>query len=370
VIPEQGSLGASGDLAPLAHMALVLIGEGDATVGGIRMSGADALARAGIAPLTLLAKEGIALINGTQFMAALGTLFLLRAERLAEIADLTGALTLEALGGTDRAFHPLLHAARPHPGQRASAERIRRALEGSERVAGRDYSSIQDAYSLRCMPQVHGAVRHALAHLREILSIEVNSATDNPLLFPDDGEVISGGNFHGQPLSLALDYAGIAVAALASISERRTERLVNPQLSGLPAFLAAESGLNSGYMLAQYTAAALVSENKVLAHPAGVDTIPTSANQEDHVSMGAHAARKAASILRNAEQTLAIELNVACQAVEFKQGRLGRETGKVYDAVRAVVPALRADRPLASDFAATADLIRSGALLAPAPRMT
>jgi histidine ammonia-lyase len=296
-------------------------------------------------------------------MAAIGTLFLLAAERLTELADVAGALTLEALGGTHRAFHPLLQAARPHPGQRASAERIRDALEGSERAAGEDYARIQDAYSLRCMPQVHGAVRQSLAHLREILNIEINSATDNPLIFPDEGEIISGGNFHGQPLALALDYAAIAVAALGSISERRTERLVNPQLSGLPAFLAEESGLNSGYMLAQYTAAALVSENKVLAHPASVDSIPSSANQEDHVSMGAHAARKATSILRNVEQTLAIELNVASQAVEFGQGRLGRGTAALYDAVRAVVPRARADRSLAPDFAATVALIRTGVLL-------
>jgi histidine ammonia-lyase len=363
IVPEQGSLGASGDLAPLAHLALTLIGEGEATLRGTRRAGADALARAGLAPLALQAKEGIALINGTQFMAALGTLFLLAAERLAELADVAGALTLEALGGTDRAFHPLLQAARPHPGQRASAERIRRALEGSARVAGDDYARIQDAYSLRCMPQVHGAVRHALAHLREILSIEINSATDNPLIFPDEGEVISGGNFHGQPLACALDYAAIAVAGLASISERRTERLVNPQLSGLPAFLTEEGGLNSGYMLAQYTAAALVSENKVLAHPASVDSIPSSANQEDHVSMGAHAARKATAILRNAEYVLAIELNVACQAVEFGQGRLGRDTAAVYGAVRALVPPLRSDRSLSPDFAATVDLIRFGTLL-------
>jgi histidine ammonia-lyase len=363
VIPSQGSLGASGDLAPLAHMALVLIGEGEATVSGVRLPGADALGRVGIEPVALLAKEGIALINGTQLMAALGTLLLLAAERLTELADIAGALTLEALGGTDRAFHSLLQAARPHPGQRASAERIRRALDGSGRAAGENYARIQDAYSLRCMPQVHGAVRQALAHLREILSIEINSATDNPLIFPENGEVISGGNFHGQPLALALDYAGIAIASLASISERRTERLVNPQLSGLPAFLAEESGLNSGYMLAQYTAAALVSENKVLAHPASVDSIPSSANQEDHVSMGAHAARKAMSILSNAEQALAIELNVACQAVEFGQGRLGRDTAIVYEAVRAVVPRVRADRPLAPDFAATVDLVRSGVII-------
>lgn len=362
IIPEQGSLGASGDLAPLAHLALVLIGEGEAIFQGARLSGAEALARAGLSPLVLQAKEGIALINGTQLMSALGTLFLLQAERLADTADIAGALTIEALGGTDRAFLPLLHKARPHPGQAVSAQRILEALKGSERVVGQGYSRVQDAYSLRCMPQVHGAVRQALAHLREVLAVEINSATDNPLLFPDEGEVISGGNFHGEPLALVLDYAAIGVSELASISERRVERLVNPQLSGLPAFLTTREGLNSGYMLAQYTAAALVSENKVLCHPASVDSIPTSANQEDHVSMGAHAARKAMAVLQNSQQVLGIELAVACQAIEFGEGRLGKGTEAAIRAVRAVVPRLGEDRSVANDFAAGLMLVRSGAL--------
>jgi histidine ammonia-lyase len=363
VVPEQGSLGASGDLAPLAHLALVLIGEGEAIHRGERLPGGDAMRRAGIGPVTLEPKEGIALINGTQFMTAVGTLFLLDAERLCEISDIAGALTLEALRGTDGAFHPLLHSARPHPGQIRSADHIRALLDGSERIVSGEYDGVQDAYSLRCMPQVHGAVRQALGHLRDVLTIEMNSATDNPLLFAEHDEILSGGNFHGEPLALALDYAGIAVAELASISERRIERLVNPQLSGLPPFLAKQSGLHSGYMLAQYTAASLVSENKVLSHPASADSIPTSANQEDHVSMGAHAARKATQILRNAQQVLAIELVVAAQAVEMGSGRLGAGTAAAYRVVREAVPPLGEDRVLAVDFERALALVRSGAVV-------
>lgn len=363
IVPEQGSLGASGDLAPLAHLALVVVGEGEAMYRGERLPGREALARAGIAPLDLEAKEGIALINGTQFMSALGALVLLDAERLAVLADVAGALTLEALGATTEPLHPLLHRARPHPGQAESAEHLRRLLDGSERIVHDHYRRIQDAYSLRCMPQVHGASRQALAHLREVLRVEINSATDNPLLFPEEDRVLSGGNFHGQPLALALDYAALAIAELAGISERRIERLVNPRLSGLPAFLTADGGLNSGYMLAQYTAAALVSENKVLCHPASVDSIPTSANQEDHVSMGATAARKARSVLRHSQQVLAIELVLACQAVEFGHGALGRGTAAAYQAVREVVPPLREDRVLAHDLARSLDLVRSGVVL-------
>jgi histidine ammonia-lyase len=363
VVPEQGSLGASGDLAPLAHLALVLIGEGEAVHGGARLPGGEALRRAGLAPLTLEAKEGIALINGTQLMSALGTLFLLDAERLALQTDIAGAMTLEALGGTDVAFLDKLQTTRPHPGQAASARHLRRLLAGSERVAHHGYARIQDAYSLRCMPQVHGAVRTALAHLREILSVEINSATDNPLVFPDDGEIVSGGNFHGEPLALALDYAGIAVAELAGISERRIERLVNPQLSQLPAFLTRDGGLNSGYMLAQYTAAALVAENKVLAHPSSVDSIPTSANQEDHVSMGAHAARKAAAILRHSQQVVAIEMAVAAQALDLGTGRMGDGTAAAHAAVRGRIPHLAGDRVLAGDLAAAVELVSSGAVL-------
>lgn len=363
VIPEKGSLGASGDLAPLAHLALVLVGEGKAVYDGVCYPGAEALQRAGLEPLVLEAKEGIALINGTQFISALGILFLKDAERLAEVSDIAGALTLEALGGTDRAFHPLVHAARPHPGQVASARHILRLLSGSQRVAREEYSRIQDGYSLRCMPQVHGAARGVLAHLREVLTVEINSATDNPLLFPDENEVISGGNFHGEPLALALDYAAMAVAELAAISERRIERLVNPQLSGLPASLVTDSGLRSGYMLAQYTAAALVSENRVLCHPASVDNVPSGANQEDHVSMGAHAARKAAVVLANSQQVLGVELVVASQAVEFGVGDLGAGTDAAYRAVRTVVPHLDEDRVIAADFAAGMELVRSNGIV-------
>lgn len=363
VIPEKGSLGASGDLAPLAHLALVVMGEGQAVYRGARVPGADALARAGLAPVALEAKEGIALINGTQFMTAVGVLFLLEAERLAALADVAGALTLEALGATDEPLHPLLHQARPHPGQIACAEHLRHLLRGSSRIAHGRYRRVQDAYSLRCMPQVHGATRQALAHLRDVLTIELNSATDNPLLFPAEREVLSGGNFHGQPLALALDYAALAVAALASISERRTERLLNPTLSGLPAFLTAEGGLNSGYMLAQYTAAALVSENKILCHPASADSIPTSANQEDYVSMGATSARKALHVLRHSQQVLAIELILACQAIEFGPGTLGCGTEAAYRAVRCSIPRLTRDRVLALDLAQGLELVMSGAVL-------
>lgn len=365
VIPEQGSLGASGDLAPLAHLALVVIGEGEATYRGARLPGGQAMREAGLQPLVLEAKEGIALINGTQFVSAIGVLFLLGAERLALIADVAGALSLEALRGTDRAFHPLLHLTRQHPGQIASARHLLLLLQGSERVHRSSHPGVQDAYALRCMPQVHGAVRQALAHLREVLTVEINSATDNPLLFPDQDEVISGGNFHAEPLALALDYAAMAVAELATISERRIERLVNPYLSGLPAFLTGRGGLQSGYMLAQYTAAALASENKVLCHPASVDSIPTSANQEDHVSMGAHAARKAAAVLRNSQQVLAIELVVAAQGIEMGENTLalGRGTAAAYRCVRDAVPSLEDDRVLAGDFAQAMELVQSGAIL-------
>jgi histidine ammonia-lyase len=339
------------------------MGEGEAVYQGIRLAGGDAMRRAGLEPLVPKAKEGMALINGTQFMSALGTLFLLDAERLALLADVAGAMSLEALRGTDHAFMACLHAARPQRGQPESARHIRALLRGSDRIARNGYGRVQDAYSLRCIPQVHGAVRQALAHLREVLAVEINSATDNPLIFAEEGLVVSGGNFHGEPLALALDYATAAVAELASISERRIERLVNPHLSGLPAFLTPEGGVRSGYMLAQYTAAALVSENKVLSHPASVDSIPTSANQEDHVSMGAHAARKALQVLRNSQQVLAIELVSASQAIEFGVGALGLGTAAAYRTVRTAVRHLDEDRILSEDLRAGADLVRSGAVL-------
>lgn len=318
LIPEQGSVGASGDLAPLAHLALVLIGEGKAEYQGQILTGKEALSKAGLSPLELEAKEGLALTNGTQIMAAMGALLVIAANRLVKICDIVGAMSLEALLGSAKAFSAKLHEVRPHKGQINSAANLRSLLQDSQIVQSHaDCKMVQDAYSLRCMPQVHGASRQAISHAQEVIETEINSATDNPLVFDD--EVISGGNFHGQPLALVLDYLSIAIAELANISERRTERMVNPALSnGLPAFLTANGGLESGFMIAQYTAAALVSENKSLAHPASVDSIPTSANQEDHVSMGTIAGRKALAILRNTHKVLAIELLCATQGMDYR----------------------------------------------------
>ncbi len=362
VVPEQGSVGASGDLAPLAHLALALIGEGDVTVDGRRQPASTALPAAGLAPLRLAAKEGVALVNGTQLMTGRGALALHRAWQACRTADVAGAMTLEALHGRSAAFHPRLHLARPHRGQQASAANVRRLTEDSTLIDAAGH--VQDAYSLRCLPQVHGAARDAVAHAAGVVEIEINAATDNPLLFPDDDLVLSGGNFHGQPVSLCLDYLAVAMAGLGTMVERRIERLVNPALSGLPAFLTRESGLHAGLMLAQYTAAALASENKGLAHPASVDSIPTSANQEDHVSMGATAARKAAQVVVNFEQLVGIEALCATQALEFHAGaRLGRGTGAARNAVRKVIPPLVDDRPLAPDLAAAASLVREGRLL-------
>ena len=319
VVPERGSVGASGDLAPLAHLALLLIGEGEALVARgdavpERMPAVEALRRAGLAPVALQPKEGLALVNGTQAMAAVGTLALMRAERLATVADLAGAMTLEGLLGSHRPFLPEIQAARGQPGQIAAAARLRELLAGSELNAshqGPDCHKVQDPYSLRCMPQVHGAARDGLAFCRGVLAREVNGATDNPLVFPDTGEIVSGGNFHGQPVALALDVLAIAASHLAAISERRVEQLVNPSLSGLPPFLAPRLGLDSGFMIAQVTSAALVSENKVLCHPASVDSIPSSAGREDHVSMGMTAALKARQVVENVRTCLAVELLVA-----------------------------------------------------------
>lgn len=369
VIPEQGSVGASGDLAPLSHLALVLIGEGEAEVEGQVMPGGAALARVGLAPVRLQAKEGLALNNGTQFMTGLGALCLLGAERLVETADVAGAMTLEGLLGTPAAFHPAIHRARPHPGQRLSAERLLALLADSEiRESHREGDPrVQDAYTLRCIPQVHGAARNAFGYIRTVLETEANSATDNPLIFPDEGDggmVMSGGNFHGQPVAQVLDLLAIALADLASVSERRIERLVNPDLSeGLPAFLTRDPGVSSGMMIAQITAAALASENKVLAHPASVDSIPTGAGKEDHVSMGATSAVKARRALRNAEAVLGIELMCAAQALEFRRPlRPGRGVERAYDLVRERIPPLDADRNLSVDIAAAAALVREGAL--------
>lgn len=365
-VPSQGSVGASGDLAPLAHLALVIIGEGECLdERGVRIPGNEALRRAQIKPLTLEAKEAVSLINGTQAMLALGVLAIIAAETLVDSADVIGSLTLDALHGTDSAFDARIHQARPHAGQVLSAANLRKMLDGSElRESHRNCGRVQDAYSLRCIPQVHGAVRDAVAYGRRVMEIEVNSAVDNPLVFVNDraeagGDVISGGNFHGEPLAFALDFLGIALSALAGISERRVERLVNPALNeGLPPFLASGAGLNSGFMMPQVTAAALVSENKILAHPASVDSITTSGNKEDYVSMGMTAAVKLKRIVENARNVLAIEAMAAAQALDFlvplKTGKRGQAA---HAAIRSVSPAIEKDRVMYEDFERIAKLI-------------
>jgi histidine ammonia-lyase len=365
VVPSQGSVGASGDLAPLAHLALVLVGEGECVFEERRLSGADGLRAAGLRPLVLEPKEGLALINGTQLMTAVGGLAVAEARRLAASADVVGALTLDALEGTDVAFDPRIHAARPHPGQAASARNLRRLLDGSAvRESHRECGRVQDAYSLRCMPQVHGAARDALEYVTRAHLVEMNSATDNPMVFAETGEILSGGNFHGQPVAIAADLLAIAAAELGAISERRTERLVNPSLSGLPAFLAREGGLHSGLMMAHVTAAALVSESKALAHPASVDSIPTSAGKEDHVSMGPTAAWKAARVVANTSRVLAVELLAACEALDFRRPlRSSACLEAVHARVRERVPTHGHDRVLSPEIEALAELLRSGAVL-------
>jgi histidine ammonia-lyase len=360
VVPARGSVGASGDLAPSAHMALVLIGAGEAIYQDERLPGAEAMRRAGIAPLGLQAKEGLALLNGTQFMAAVGGLAIHRARTLVETADVAGSLSLEVLLGTPVASDPRIQSLRPHPGQQRTAANIRRMLKASAIVESHtDCDRLQDAYSLRCIPQVHGAVRDALAHVCAVLEREFNSATDNPLVIPEEDEILSGGNFHGAPVAHALDYAAVALADLANISERRLERLVNPDLSGLPPFLSRNPGLSSGYMMLQVTAAALVSENKILAHPASVDSIPTSANKEDHVSMGMHSALKLRSLVDNVTFVLAGEILAACQAMEFRKPlEPGEGTRRAYALVRENVPALDNDREVAPDLERIARMIK------------
>ena len=366
VVPSRGSVGASGDLAPLAHLALPLVGEGWAIADGERLPGAEALERAGLEPVRLGAKEGLSLINGTQFMAAVGALALVRARRLATAADIACALSLEALQGSRVSFRPEIHALRPLVGQRASAANVLRLLEDSAIIESHRWcDKVQDAYSLRCAPQVHGASRDLLAYAEHTVAVELNAATDNPLVLVEPGELVSNGNFHGQPLAFALDGVAMAVAELASISERRLERLVNPTLSdGLPAFLTPDGGLNSGFMIPQYVAASLVSENKVLCHPASVDSIPTSAGQEDHVSMGNASALTCWQVLANAERALAIELLAAAQGIEFL-APLAPGTGAraAHDCVRTLSPPLLEDRPLAPDIEAVAASIRSGDLV-------
>ena len=364
VVPEKGSVGASGDLAPLAHLALGLIGEGDALFEGERMTSAEALRRAHLKPLQLEAKEGLALLNGTQAMHAVGGLALLRAKLLARVADVAGAMSLEALKGTPAAFDLRLQDARPHPGQKAVAEHLLSLMEGSEirqsHIEGDP--RVQDAYSLRCMPQVHGAVRGALAHCEDVLLIESASATDNPLVFAESGEVISGGNFHGAPLALGLDYAAIAIADLMSMSERRTDRLVNPDKNeGLPAFLARQPGLESGFMTAHVAAASLVSEARVLAHPASVDNITTSGGKEDHVSMGMTSALKLRAIVDLAENLLAIELLAAAEGLEHRRPlKAGVGVERAFAAVRKIAPPLVQDRSLSADITHVAEAIRRG----------
>jgi histidine ammonia-lyase len=368
VVPSQGSVGASGDLAPLAHLALAMIGEGEVWNDPSRTSSAEALQRAGIKRLVPEAKEAISLINGTQAMLAVGTLSLLAAETLAATADVLGAMSLDALHGTDVAFDSRIHDARPHAGQTDVAANLRRLLKGSEiRESHKDCGRVQDAYSLRCIPQVHGAVRDTLAFCRRTFEIEMNSAVDNPLVFVkghDEGDIISGGNFHGQPLAFALDYLAIALTALAGISERRIERLVNPALNeGLPPFLAPDAGINSGFMMPQVTAAALASENKGLAHPASVDSITTSGNKEDYVSMGMAAAIKLKRVIANTTNVLAIEACAAAQALDFLSPlKSSQLLQKAHAAIRKVSPKIEHDRVFADDFAKLAELIRAGAL--------
>ena len=373
LIPSQGSVGASGDLAPLAHLALVLIGEGECyDQMGVRFPAVEALKRAQVKPLVLEAKEAISLINGTQAMLGVGTLALLAAEILVDTADVLGGLSCDALKGTDTAFDERIHKVRPHSGQIKTAANLRRLLEGSQiRESHRECGRVQDAYSLRCIPQVHGAVRDTLAHCRSVFETEANSAVDNPLVFVTDpknneGDVISGGNFHGEPLAFALDFLAIVLSALAGISERRIERLVNPALSeGLPPFLAPGAGLNSGFMLPQVTAAALVSENKILAHPASVDSITTSGNKEDYVSMGMTAALKLRRVVENTRNVLAIEAMAVAQALDFLAPLKTSKRGQAaHAAIRSVCPTIEKDRVMYNDLARTAELIADGKIAA------
>lgn len=365
VIPQKGSLGASGDLAPLSHMVLPMIGLGEAEFGGYVMPGNEAMKRAGIKTVELVAKEGLALINGTQAMTSVGALALYDALECIKIADIATALSFEANRGVEDALDPRVHAVRPHSGQCNTAENLRRLLFCSRNVTQQGEVRVQDNYSLRCAPQVHGASRDALEYVLSKVEIEINSVTDNPIVFEDTNEAISAGNFHGQPMALAFDFLGIAISELANISERRLEHLVNPSLGGFPAFLVKNGGLNSGMMIVQYSAAALVSENKVLAHPASVDSIPSSAGQEDHVSMGTIAARKAGEILKNTRRVLAMELMCVCQAIDLMGGRkkLGKGTKPAYDAIRAVCKTLRNDRPLYGDINHCEELLINGSLL-------
>lgn len=366
VVPVYGSVGASGDLAPFAHLALPLIGEGEIQMDGRVLPAAAALAEAGLEPIQLEAKEGLSLLNGTEGMSAMLCLGISRAERLAAVADLAAALSVEALMGSARPFRPEIHRLRPHPGQVASAARIARLLDGSgigESHADDFSHAVQDAYSLRCAPQVHGAVVDTVDHARRVVEIELGSVADNPIVLPDSGEVVSAGNFHGQPLAFASDFLTIGVTELGSISERRTDRLLDPERSaGLAPFLSPRPGLHSGYMLAQYTAAALVAENRVLSHPASVESIPTSGSQEDHVSMGWGAGRKMGEVLDNTTWVLAVELVCATQGIEGRAPmRPAPGTAAAVEIIRTVVPPLTEDRPVGADVEVVASLISEGA---------
>jgi len=365
VVPSKGSVGASGDLIPLAHLSLVLIGQGEAFYKEERIPGLTALKRCGIKPLRLEAAEGLALINGTQVMTAVGALSVFDALNLSSLIDIAAAMSLEVLMGSRTEFDPRIHQVRPHPGQAAVADNMYRITRNSEIITShRDCSRIQDAYTLRCSPQVHGASKDAIAYAKNVVETEINSSTNNPLIFPESQEFLLGGNFHGQPIALAMDFLCMAVSEFANISERRIERLVNPKLSGLPAFLVSDGGLNSGFMIAQYTAASLVSENKVLSHPACVDSIPTSANKEDHVSMGTISALKCREVVKNSEHVVAIELLCGAQALDlFTNLKPGEGTLAAYTVIRNAVPHLDKDRVLAKDIDAAIQLIRSGAIL-------
>lgn len=351
IIPQKGSLGASGDLAPLSHMVLPMLGLGKAEYKGEILDGKIAMEKAGIPIIELTAKEGLSLINGTQVMTAVGALTVYDAINLVKAADIANALEFEAHNGVLDALQARCHAVRPHKGQIDTAATMLQLLEGSKNTSKQGEVRVQDAYTLRCSPQVHGASKDAINYVKSKVEIEINSVTDNPMIFPDTKEGISAGNFHGQPMALSFDFLGIALAEIANISERRIERCVNPALSELPAFLVEKGGLNSGFMIVQYSAASLVSENKVLAHPASVDSIPSSANQEDHVSMGTIAARKAKEIFENARRVVAMELMCACQAIDLRGDKgLGKGTQAAYDTVRKLVPVLIEDRPLYEDI--------------------
>ncbi len=365
LVPSQGSVGASGDLAPLAHLALALIGEGEVFYRDRRVPAAAALAACGLKPVRLEAAEGLALVNGTQVMTAVGGLCVYDAIQLVKHADIAATMSLEVLLGSRTEFDARIHQVRPHPGQIATADNMDRITRNSEIISShKDCSRVQDAYTLRCSPQVHGASRDVIAHARRVLETEMNASTGNPLIFSDSDTFLLGGNFHGQPVALAMDFLAMGLAELANISERRIERLVNPKLSGLPAFLVSDGGLNSGFMIAQYTAAALVSENKVLAHPASVDSIPTSANKEDHVSMGTIAARKCRDVAENVRHVIAIELLCGAQAMDlFTNLHAGVGTRAAYTVIREVVPSLEKDRRLSPDIDILERLMADGAII-------